>query len=105
MRDEVDRLLEGNRAIRFPHKVLLARSLGWITPREAADLEKLNSVRNGCGHSWKISRLIRRGVKRKAPKKPVLRYNGRNVYETKHFIDFIQHFNVAYLRLYMKLEV
>jgi hypothetical protein len=84
---------------------MLARTLGWITPKQFSDLESLNTVRNSCGHGWHLSRLVRRGVKRKAPKKPVLRYKGKNVYKTDVLIDFIGHFWKVYLHLYQKLDV
>jgi hypothetical protein len=105
MRTEVDGLLEGNRALRFYQKLVLARSLGWLTPKQFRELEGLNTVRNRCGHGWQLSQLVRRGVKRKAPKKPVLRYLGKNVYQTDVLIDFVRHFWKLYLRLYAKLEV
>jgi hypothetical protein len=105
MRREVDRLLQGSRSLRFPQKILLARMLGWLSPKQFGELEGLNTVRNSCGHGWQLSPLIRRGVKRKAPKRPVLQYKGKNVYKTEALIDFIAHFQRLYLHLYRKLEV
>jgi hypothetical protein len=40
MREEVDALLEGNRAMRFHHKLLLARTIGWLTPTQFQELEQ-----------------------------------------------------------------
>jgi len=60
--------------------------LGWLSPKQFGELEGLNTVRNSCGHGWQLSPLIRRGVKRKAPKRPVLQYKGKNVYKTEALI-------------------
>jgi hypothetical protein len=104
LRREVDELLENARAIRFGQKLNLARALRLITPKQQADLEKLNSVRNACGHRWEIARLTRRGTRRAAPKKAVLRYNGKNINQTEAFIDFYRHFSRLYVRLWLRLS-
>jgi hypothetical protein len=103
MREEVDALLEGNRAMRFHHKLLLVRTLGWLTPTQFQELEQLNNVRNKCGHGWELHKVVRRGRKRAGPKRRVLTYKGKNVYEPEVLVDFIRHFNRLYFKLYLKL--
>jgi len=43
-------------------------------------------------------------VKRKAPKKPVLRYNGKNINKTDELIRFVGHFRKVYQRLFESLS-
>jgi hypothetical protein len=91
--------------LRFPQTLMLARTLGLITQRELKDLEKLNTVRNSCAHRWQLGVLVSRGVPPKEPKRPILKYQGKNVYNIDVLKSFIEHFRVRYLKLYMRLDV
>jgi hypothetical protein len=64
--------------LRFPQLTKLAQGLGLITRTEAQDLERLNNVRNACGHNWQHN--LPRG-KGKA-KRPTVHYMGKDIYPT-----------------------
>ena len=95
-RTELDVLFYGSRAIRFNQKLAMAKGLNWISIEELKEWERLNTVRNNCGHVW----LLGRSVVRRMPKKPVLRYKGKNIHETEAFLEFVHHF----ARLYRKFS-
>jgi hypothetical protein len=95
-------LLQDERAIGFHHKLMLARSLGILRPKEFKDLAELNTIRNRCSHNWQLSRIIRRRLKPGKPKKPILRWRGKNLYETDAFIDFGFYFTRHYLMLWLR---
>jgi hypothetical protein len=92
-------LLQDERSLGFMHKLMLARSLGIIRRTEFDDLTELNTVRNRCSHNWQLNRVIRRKLKPSKPKRPLLRWRGRNLYNTDAFIDFGHHFTGHYLRI------
>jgi hypothetical protein len=95
-------LLQDERSLGFLHKLMLARSLGIVKRTEFNDLIELNSVRNRCSHNWQLNRLIRRRLKPSKPKKPLLRWRGKNLYETDAFLDFSGYFTRHYLRLWLR---
>lgn len=95
-------LLQDERSLGFLHKVMLARTLGIVTLAQFNDLIELNTVRNRCSHNWQLNRLIRRKLKPTKPKRPLLRWRGRNLYETDAFLDFIGYFTRHYLRLWLR---
>ena len=95
-------LLEDQNPLGFRHKLMLARSLNLVTPREFADLAELNTIRNKCSHTWLLNRVRRRGIKRSKPKRPLLRYRGTNLYQTDAFIEFVDYFSAQYLKIWLR---
>jgi hypothetical protein len=67
------------------------------------DLDVLNSLRNRCGHYWTLNSVIRRRIKRGKPKKLVLGYKGKNLFDTKVMIDFLKKYNDVFLKIAYKL--
>ncbi len=97
-------LLEDEHPIGFRHKVMLARGLGLIAPKEYDDLSDLNTMRNRCSHKWHLGKIIRRKLKPSKPKRPLLRFRGTNLYRTDDFIEFERYFAKLYVRLWMRFE-
>jgi len=95
-------LLEGDRSIGFRHKLMLARSLKLVTPKEFADLADLNTIRNKCSHTWLLDKVTRRKIKRAKPKKPLLRHKGVNLYQTDAFLEFVGRFQKHYIKLWLR---
>jgi hypothetical protein len=95
-------LLQDEHPLGFRHKLMLARSLNLISQGEFTDLTDLNTIRNRCSHTWSLDKITRRKIKPSRPKKPLLRYKGKNLYETNAFIDFVHHFGTRYLQLWMR---
>jgi hypothetical protein len=95
-------LLEDEHPLGFRHKLMLARTLKLVTPKEFSDLLELNTIRNRCSHTWSLDKVTRRKIKPSKPKRPLLRYRGTNLYETNAFVDFVGHFTAHYLRLWMR---
>lgn len=95
-------ILEGERALRFPQKVELLRALGLIDRRFHKKLKELNRVRNACSHNWELNTLIRRGVKRHIPKKPVVEYQHQNLYRLPVIKAFIEEYGSLYSKIFLK---
>ena len=98
----IDEFLNGRGAIYFRQKIILMRAIGAIAPSVFRELEKLNQIRNSCSHNWLLSIKRRRGIKRTKKKRPVLEYEGKNLYERDNLKAFIWKYTRLYLRLYMK---
>jgi hypothetical protein len=96
-------LLEGEYALGFRHKLLLARSLNVITRAEFTDLVELNTVRNRCSHNWQLNKVTRRKLKPSKVKKPILRFRGTNLYQTDAFLQFVGLFSRHYVKLWLRL--
>ena len=75
---EADGLISGQGSIGFKRKIILARLLKLISKTLYHNLDNLNLLRNRCGHHWNINRVVRRGAKRRGPKRYVLTYEGEN---------------------------
>lgn len=88
-------VLIGGRSMRFMQKAAIAPAGKWITEKEYRQLEKLNAVRNQCSHTWRL----REGDSIYRQNKPVLRYEGKNLYLTGHFIDFMAFIDAMWKRM------
>jgi len=97
-------LLEGERSIGFKNKLELARSIGLLSPTEYRSLSKLNAIRNRCSHNWGLNQFIRRKIRPAKKKRPLLEYEGRNLYKVDVYRDFIAHYGPLYARLWMKFN-
>ena len=95
-------LLQDDHPLGFRHKLMLARSLGLITPTELKDIAELNTVRNRCSHTWSLDKVTRRKINPSKPKRPLLRWRGTNLYKTDAFTDFVSHFSKHYLKLWLR---
>ncbi len=99
----LESLLEGERSLRFPQKVELLRGLRLIDKRFHKKLKDLNRVRNSCSHNWELKGLVRKGVKRHNPKKPVVEYRHQNLYRLPVIKEFIAEYGSLYYKLFLKL--
>jgi hypothetical protein len=95
-------LLQDDRPLGFQHKLMLARSLSLVTRAEFTDLAELNTIRNRCSHTWSLDKITRRKIKPSKAKRPLLRWRGRNLYNTEAFADFVTHFTKHYLKLWLR---
>ena len=96
-------LLKGGRAIGFDAKIRLLRALGLLRQPTIARLVELNKLRNRCSHNWLLKAHVRRGVKRRAPKRPLLQYGKGNLYHSGPLMDFHREFTRLYVRLFLKV--
>jgi hypothetical protein len=95
-------ILEGERSLRLPQKVELLRGLQLIDRRFHQKLKQLNRMRNVCAHNWELNILIRRGIKRKNPKRPALEYRHQNLYRVPVVKEFIAEYGSLYYKLFLK---
>ena len=97
--DDAEGFFSGGGSIGFKRKIILLRLLGVIGKRLYEDLEKLNSLRNRCGHHWIIDTVVRRGVRREKPKKYVLTFEGENLFSPASMVSFLSKYSDIYLKL------
>ncbi len=76
--------------------------MGLLSPSEYRSLSKLNTIRNRCSHNWGLNQFIRRKVRPSKKKRPLLEYEGRNLFIIDVFQDFIAHYGRLYYRLWLK---
>jgi len=99
----VDELIEGERSIGFRHKVVLLKAAGLLNNPLYKKLLELNRLRNRCSHSWLLDYVIRKGVKRGKPKKHLLEFRGRNLYQVAVMKDFIREYSTLYYHPYLRV--
>jgi hypothetical protein len=96
-------LITGATGIGFDKKVTLAVALRLVQQAMARKLREVNRLRNKVSHNWLLSTLIRRGIKPTQRKRPLLEYQGRDVYKVRELRRFVNDATSLYLHLYMKM--
>lgn len=99
----VDELLEGGGALGFEKKLNLLRAIGLIRKSVYDKLVELNRVRNKCSHNWELDAVIRKKAKKRVPKRRLLEYRGRNLFDIAVLKDFASEYGSMYYRLFMKV--
>lgn len=101
---DIEDFLNGSRAISFNDKLSLLKSAGLIRANVCNELAKLNTIRNKCSHNWQLNKVIRRKVKRNKKKRPLLEYNGKNLYKKQIFYEFLNKYGPIYYKLWLKFS-
>lgn len=99
---EAESMFSGNGSIGFKRKIVLLRLLGIISKQRYEKLEILNSLRNKCGHQWTIEGVARRRRQKGQPKRFVLAYQDRSLFEADNLVEFLDEYRVLYLKLVEK---
>ena len=96
---EAKGLISGPNSMGFKRKIIILRIMKVIDKRMYDDLDRLNTLRNRCGHHWSLTGPIRRGVKRRAPKKYPLRFEGTDLNNTAALLSFLDKYSDIFLQL------
>jgi hypothetical protein len=96
--------LDGPQSLGFAQKVRLARALGIIRTRVGKQLGDLNKMRNACSHHWVLNVRIRRNVRVRKQKPPLIAYRGQNLHRPSVFEEFIGEYSGVYLRLHINVN-
>lgn len=84
-------------------QIVLLRVMKVINRTLYDDLDKLNTLRNLCGHIWTLDQVKRKGVKRSNIKRYILEFEGKNLFDKDVFINFLFKYNDVLLKIAKKL--
>ena len=96
------KMLFGAGSIGFDMKLNFATALGLINARTKDKLTQLNTLRNKCSHNWLLKVPIRRGMRPKQKKPPLLLFQGRDLHKVAVLKDFAGEYGIIYVRLFSK---
>jgi len=99
----VDQLLEGAGALNFERKLDLAEGTGLINKAIHDRLRELYRIRNKCSHNWLLDTPIRRRIQRRQPKRRLLEYRNKNLFEISVLRDFAAEYGSMYYKLFLKV--
>lgn len=99
----LDQLLEGSGALSFERKLDLAEGTGLIRRREHGKLRELYRVRNKCSHHWLLDTAVRKRIQRNQPKRRLLDYQNRNLFQIEVLKDFAGEYGSMYVKLWMRV--
>jgi len=93
------KLLLDRDSVGFDAKLNLAVAVGVLTKPFRAKLMELNTIRNKCGHNWRLGVPVRRGKRPRQKKPPLLLFRGHDL----HKVGILKEFWGEYLLLYLKI--
>jgi hypothetical protein len=99
----LDQLLAGSGSLNFERKLDLTEGTGLISKGTRKKLSKLYSIRNKCSHYWLIDLPVRRNIQRNQPKRRLLEYENRNLFDTAVLKDFVKEYGRIYYNLWLKV--
>lgn len=99
----IDQLLEGSAALSFERKLDLAEGTGLIRRRGHGKLRELYRVRNKCSHHWLLDMAVRKRIQRNQPKRRLLDYQNRNLFQIEVLKDFAGEYGSMYVKLWMRV--
>lgn len=99
----IDQLLEGSGSINFERKLDLAEGTGLIRKTEHERLRELYKIRNKCSHHWLLNEPVRRKIKRSQPKRRLVEYRNKNLFDVAILKDFAGEYGTMYYKLFLKV--
>lgn len=98
----INEVVASGRSISFENKLKLLRGLKILRKGTYDNLFKLNELRNKCSHNWLLNVHIRKGIKPGLPKRPLLQFKNKSLYDPNSLEDFASIYGQIYIRLFMK---
>lgn len=99
----IEQLLEGSGALSFERKLDLAEGTGLIRRSEHTKLRELYRVRNKCSHHWLLDIPVRKRIQRNQPKRRLLDYQNRNLFQIEVLKDFVREYGSMYYKLWLRV--
>lgn len=96
------KLLMSAEGLGADQKLDLAVALRIINDKRRKRLNVLNTLRNKCGHHWLLKAPVRKGMRPRQLKPPLLLYQGRDLHHVDAFKDFLAEYGPIYINIFMK---
>jgi hypothetical protein len=99
----LDQLLAGSGSLSFEKKLELVEGTRLIRKTTRKRLSELYSIRNKCSHNWLLDMPVRKKIQRNQPKRRLVEYRNRNLFEIPVLTDFVEEYGSMYYKLFMKV--